>query len=81
MRMSGEEMTAVPAPEVVRGLKERMIEYERHLIASALERSGGHQRRAAEALGILPTTLHEKMKRLGLKQTREPQADATLELS
>ena len=32
----------------------------------ALLAEGGNQRRAAAALGLLPTTLHEKMKRLGL---------------
>jgi len=40
--------------------------YERQLIQSALAASAGNQRRAAAALGLLPTTLHEKMKRLGL---------------
>lgn len=44
-----------------------MIEaYEKQLIESALQASSGNQRRAAAALGVLPTTLHEKMKRLGL---------------
>jgi DNA-binding NtrC family response regulator len=44
----------------------RLDEYERGLIREALEQSGGHRRRAAAALGLLPTTLHEKMKRLGI---------------
>ena len=44
-----------------------MAEYERRLIEEALAAAGGNQRRAAAALGTLPTTLHEKMKRLGLK--------------
>ena len=47
-------------------LKERVEAYERHLIETALGASSGNQRRAAASLGILPTTLHEKMKRLGL---------------
>jgi len=47
-------------------LKERVADYERQLIQSALDASSGNQRRAAAALGLLPTTLHEKMKRLGL---------------
>ena len=47
-------------------LKEMMSEYERALIVQALIGSAGHQRRAAAILGILPTTLHEKMKRLGI---------------
>lgn len=46
--------------------RERLDEYERRLILEALEQSGGHRRRAAAALGLLATTLHEKMKRLGI---------------
>ena len=49
-------------------LKTLLQAYERSLILEALEASGGHQRRTAARLGILPTTLHEKMKRLGLLQ-------------
>lgn len=49
------------------GLKKLVEEYERTLILQALAASQGHQRRAAAALGILPTTLVEKMKRLGLR--------------
>ena len=47
-------------------LKDMMAEYERALIIQALIGSAGHQRRAAAILGLLPTTLHEKMKRLGI---------------
>lgn len=47
-------------------LKELLETYERQLIESALAASHGNQRRAAATLGVLPTTLHEKMKRLGL---------------
>jgi len=47
-------------------LKNLMRAYEKELILMALNASGWHQRRAAASLGILPTTLHEKMKRLGL---------------
>ena len=50
-----------------RGLKEKMEEFEREIIAAALAEAGGHQRRAAASLGVLPTTLCEKMKRLGLR--------------
>ena len=56
-------------------LKSRLLEYERSLILAALAQQHGNQRRAAAALGVLPTTLHEKMKRLGLKShpgTPEP---------
>jgi DNA-binding NtrC family response regulator len=47
-------------------LKDLMDSYERSLIQAALEATAGNQRRAAASLGLLPTTLHEKMKRLGL---------------
>jgi DNA-binding NtrC family response regulator len=47
-------------------LKQRVEAYERQLIESALIATAGNQRRAAASLGLLPTTLHEKMKRLGL---------------
>ncbi len=43
-------------------------EYERALIRWALEQSGGVQRRAAERLGLKPTTLNEKIKRLGVRE-------------
>ena len=55
--------TTSPEP---RDFKALLADYERQLIREALASSGGVQRRAAERLGILPTTLHEKMKRLGL---------------
>ena len=54
-------------------LRSRVLAYERELIAAALAATGGNQRRAARLLGILPTTLHEKLKRLGL---HTPGADA-----
>ena len=59
-----------PAAPRPRGLKEMLEEYERSLILRALAESGGHQRRAAKALGLLPTTLNEKMRRLRLRGER-----------
>jgi transcriptional regulator with GAF, ATPase, and Fis domain len=53
-------------------LKTLVDDYERRLIESALTESAGNQRRAAAALGLLPTTLHEKMKRLGLLRRGAP---------
>jgi transcriptional regulator with GAF, ATPase, and Fis domain len=44
-----------------------MEAYERRLIIEALVRAHGNQRRAAAELGCLPTTLNEKMRRLGLR--------------
>ena len=52
-------------------LKTLVSDYERQLIESALSAARGNQRRAAYALGVLPTTLHEKMKRLGLMRREE----------
>ena len=48
-------------------LRSRLLAYERQLIERALLACGGHQRRAARALGLRPTTLNEKMKRFGLR--------------
>lgn len=50
-----------------RGLREMLREYERQLIVAALTAADGNQRRAAETLGVLPSTLCEKMKRLGIR--------------
>jgi DNA-binding NtrC family response regulator len=49
-----------------RDLRTLVRDFERRLILHALELHHGHQRRAAASLGIRPTTLHEKMKRLGI---------------
>jgi two-component system response regulator HydG len=49
-------------------LKDLVEAYEREIIQEALRVTRGNQRQAARALGVLPTTLHEKMKRLGLLQ-------------
>ena len=57
-------------------LKDLLDSYERRLIESALSDSDGNQRRAAAALGLLPTTLHEKMKRLGLLRRRQVVGEA-----
>jgi len=51
----------------LRGLLEA---YERSLILAALAAVGGRQRSAADLLRILPSTLHEKMKRLGIRPHR-----------
>ena len=54
-------------------LKDLVDAYERHVIEEALRDASGNQRRAARELGVLPTTLHEKMKRLGLLHRAEPE--------
>jgi len=45
---------------------EAVSRYERQLIEAALRRTGGVQKQAAELLGLKPTTLNEKIKRLGI---------------
>ena len=56
-----------PAGRARKDLKTLLEDYERSLVQAALLASRGNQRRAAAALGVLPTTLHEKLKRLGLR--------------
>ena len=57
---------ASPLPEGV-GLYDAVGRYERQLIESALKRAGGVQKQAAKILGLKPTTLNEKIKRLGIR--------------
>jgi two-component system response regulator HydG len=61
-------------------LKALVEDYERRVIAEALRSAEGNQRRAARLLGVLPTTLHEKMKRLGLLR-RAPEQDQPMALA
>ena len=51
-------------------LKDLVQEYERGLLLMALDLARGNQRRVAASFGLLPSTLSEKMKRLGLRPTR-----------
>ena len=62
-----EEFGALAAPRIRSTSGPALLAYERQLITAALAETGGNQRRAARLLGILPTTLHEKLKRLGLR--------------
>jgi two-component system response regulator PilR (NtrC family) len=48
------------------GFYDAVNRYERQLIEAALRRTGGVQKQAAEMLGLKPTTLNEKIKRLGI---------------
>ena len=50
-----------------RSLKDRVFEFEKSLICSALKETDGNQKKAARLLGVNPTTLNEKLKRLNLK--------------
>ncbi|RMG42683.1 MAG: sigma-54-dependent Fis family transcriptional regulator [Acidobacteria bacterium] len=56
----------VPLPPGT-SFQEAVESFERALIRWALRESGGVQRRAAERLRMKPTTLSERMKRLGIR--------------
>jgi len=49
------------------GFYEAVGRFERQLIEAALRRTGGVQKQAAELLGLKPTTLNEKIKRLRIQ--------------
>ena len=66
-----EATASVTLPGPNQNLTSMIEDYERRLIVLALEAAGGHQRRAAASLGIRPTTLSEKLRRLGLRQRRK----------
>jgi DNA-binding NtrC family response regulator len=72
---NGREGDFLLAPEFLgqRSFKSLVFEYERSLILQALEKTGGNKRQAAAILQILPTTLHEKMRRLGLFESPRPE--------
>ena len=58
-----------------RPLKEMVEDYERKIVLMALELAHWNQRRAASSLGLLPSTLSEKMKRFGLRRVKEDPAE------
>lgn len=66
----------LPTPDGRPGLRHLLDAYERQIIEAALRSRHGNQRRAAADLGLLPTTLHEKMKRLGLLRRERAVATA-----
>lgn len=57
----GNEITTGPQP-----LAESVAAFERALISDALVRNAGSLARAAEALGVAKTTLHDKIRKYGL---------------
>jgi two-component system, NtrC family, response regulator PilR len=59
---------AVRLPENGSTYKEMVEEYERRLVRTALRRTGGVQKRAADLLRVKPTTLHEIIKRLEIRE-------------
>jgi transcriptional regulator with PAS, ATPase and Fis domain len=59
----------VRLPENGSTYRDLIEEYERRLIRTALRRTGGVQKRAAELLKLKPTTLHEIIKRLEIRDS------------
>jgi DNA-binding NtrC family response regulator len=60
------EVTAPDIPEDM-SLRDRIDTYEKEIILAALKKTGGNQKKAAELLGVNPTTLSEKLKRFGIR--------------
>ena len=58
--------------EIANGISfnDEVERFEIGLIKRALARTGGNQRRAARLLGLVPTTLCEKIKRYGINAGR-----------
>jgi len=61
------ELPAFLPPLGAVGFYDAVSRYERRLIEAALRRCGGVQKQAAELLGLKPTTLNEKIKRLRIQ--------------
>ena len=64
--LPGNPAAEMPPGMETRPLKAVVAAFEKSLIERALRRCDGNQKRAAKALQVNPTTLHEKMKRMGL---------------
>jgi len=58
---------AEPTRAGVISLDDRLREVETHLIAAALEQSGGNKSKAAEQLRIKRSTLGDRIRKLGLE--------------
>lgn len=61
-------------------LRELVDSYERQLILIGLAAVNGHQRRAAKLLGLLPSTLNEKMRRHKIRAGDRP-SDVSTEVA
>jgi two-component system response regulator PilR (NtrC family) len=61
----------VAVPEEGISFREVITDFEKKLIESSLETSGGVQKRAARLLGLKPTTLNEMIKRYNIQLERK----------
>ena len=66
----GDEVSVAALREAQLDYAETVARFERELIEDTLRRVHGVQRRAARILGIKPTTLNEKIRRLGVRLPR-----------
>ena len=75
VRRSVPRPAAFPADGL--NFKDAVGAYERSLLAAALGRANGVQKRAAELLGLKPTTLNEMLKRHGMlpRDAKEPEPE------
>jgi len=76
VRRSVPRAAALPAEGL--SFKDAVAAYERALLSAALQRASGVQKRAAELLGLKPTTLNEMLKRHGMlprdaREANEPE--------
>ena len=76
VRRSVPRAASLPAEGL--SFKDAVSAYERALLSAALQRASGVQKRAAELLGLKPTTLNEMLKRHGMlprdaKEANEPE--------
>jgi DNA-binding NtrC family response regulator len=65
---------AAEATATVPVLGRRFADIERDIYAHALEQTGGNRRAAAELLDVPKSTLHDKLRRLGLVASRKSAA-------
>ena len=73
--LSPQPLPAAHIPAEGLDLREAVNSYTRALIEASLVRCGGVQRRAAQILGVRPSTLNEMIRRLGIATPEESLAE------
>jgi two-component system response regulator PilR (NtrC family) len=68
------QVPQVVVPEEGISFRDVITDFEKKLIESSLETSGGVQKRAAQLLGLKPTTLNEMIKRYHIQAERKESA-------
>jgi two-component system response regulator HydG len=66
---------AAPAVDVGAGLKEKVEAYERGLVVAAMDAARGNVSEAARQLRIGRATLHDKLKKYGLGEAHDGEAE------